>query len=213
MDVHVLHTFFGFSSSGKAFVIDPKNEVDKYIEMTGSLLLKIVCIIETNIHTDHIPGTKKLQIFTSAPIYMFEDVKIVFGFLPLKEDDNLKIGNAKIEVSHTPESILLLRYNDNRNYKALSTRFTCDILFVGYVGRSYISVIYTSYELMPVHHSGSACNAGISLEVSYTLLYKRLSNPPFQEDLYNDFRKRLGSIQFQPMPEKKKIEELNMGVD
>src|SRR5579875_2621845 len=141
----------GCPSSGKAFVIDPKNEVDTYIKMAGSMALKIEGIIETHIHADHISGAKKLQRSTSAPIYMFEDAKVKFGFLPLKEGDTMKIGNARIEVlhtpGHTPESISLVYYDHKRNPEIPSTIFTGDTLFVGDVGRSDISGMDTSYEL------------------------------------------------------------------
>ncbi len=224
----------GCPSSGKAFVIDPKNEVDTYIKMAGSLTLKIEGIIETHIHADHISGAKKLQRFTGAPIYMFEDAKVEFGFFPLKEGDTLKIGNARIEVlhtpGHTPESISLVYYDNKRNSETPSTVFTGDTLFVGDVGRSDISGMDTSYELyesitekilglpdfvelMPAHYSGSACGAEMSPKVSSTLGYEQLCNPLLQTDSYSDFRKKLGEIQLQPIPEKEKIREINIGAN
>ena len=224
----------GCPSSGKAFVIDPKNEVDTYIKMAGSLTLKIEGIIETHIHADHISGAKKLQRFTGAPIYMFEDAKVEFGFFPLKEGDALKIGNARIEVlhtpGHTPESISLVYYDNKRNSETPSTVFTGDTLFVGDVGRSDISGMDTSYELyesitekilglpdfvelMPAHYSGSACGAEMSPKVSSTLGYEQLCNPLLQTDSYSDFRKKLGEIQLQPIPEKEKIREINIGAN
>ena len=77
----------GCPTSGKSMVIDPKYDVDAYIKMTSSMALKIDGIIETHIHADHISGAKKLQSLTGAPIYMFEDSKIRFNFVPLKEGD------------------------------------------------------------------------------------------------------------------------------
>ena len=224
----------GCPSSGKAFIIDPKNEVETYIKMAGSLALKIEGIIETHLHADHISGAKKLRRFTGAPIYMFEDAKVEFVFLPLKEGDTLKIGNARIEVlhtpGHTPESISLMYYDDKRNPKTPSTIFTGDTLFVGDVGRSDIFGIDTSYELyesimekilrlpdfvelMPAHYSGSACGAEMSPKASSTLGYERLCNPLLQTDSYSDFRRRLGEIQLQPIPEKEKIREINIGAN
>ena len=224
----------GCPSSGKAFIIDPKNEVETYIKMAGSLALKIEGIIETHIHADHISGAKKLSRFTGAPIYMFEDAKVEFDFLPLKEGDTLKIGNARIEVlhtpGHTPESISLMYYDDKRNPKTPSTIFTGDTLFVGDVGRSDIFGIDTSYELyesimekilrlpdfvelMPAHYSGSACGADMSPKAASTLGYERLCNPLLQTDSYSDFRRRLGEIQLPPIPEKEKIREINIGAN
>jgi glyoxylase-like metal-dependent hydrolase (beta-lactamase superfamily II) len=202
--------------------------------MAGSLTLKIEGIIETHIHADHISGAKKLQRFTGAPIYMFEDAKVEFGFFPLKEGDTLKIGNARIEVlhtpGHTPESISLVYYDNKRNSETPSTVFTGDTLFVGDVGRSDISGMDTSYELyesitekilglpdfvelMPAHYSGSACGAEMSPKVSSTLGYEQLCNPLLQTDSYSDFRKKLGEIQLQPIPEKEKIREINIGAN
>ena len=224
----------GCPTFGKAFVIDPKNDVDTYMKMTSSLALKIDGIIETHIHADHISGAKKLQSLTGAPIYMFEDAKVRFGFLPLKEGDSLKIGNARIEIlhtpGHTPESMSLVYYDDKRNSGVPSSVFTGDTLFVGDVGRSDISGMDTSselyesltdkilrlpdfVELMPAHYSGSACGAGMSPKVSSTLGYERLCNPLLQADSYNDFRKKIGMVQLQPLSEKEKIREINIGAD
>ena len=221
----------GCPSSGKAFVIDPKYEVDTYIQMASSLALKIDSIIETHIHADHISGAKKLHTATGAPIYMFEDAKVKFGFLPLKEGNTMKIGNARIMVlhtpGHTPESISLVYYDDKRNPETPSTIFTGDTLFVGDVGRSDISGMDTSYELyesitekilrlpdfvelMPAHYSGSVCGAEMSPKASSTLGYERLCNPLLQTESYGDFRKKLGEIQLQPVPEKEKIREINI---
>ena len=224
----------GCPSSGKAFVIDPKNEVDTYVKMASSLALKIEGIIETHIHADHISGAKKLERFVGAPIYMFEDAKVKFGFLPLKEGDTMKIGNARIKVlhtpGHTPESISLMYYDDKRNPEIPSTIFTGDTLFVGDVGRSDISGMDTSYELyesitekilrlpdfvelLPAHYSGSACGAEMSPKASSTLGYERLCNPLLQTGSYSDFRKKLGEIQLQALPEKEKIREINIGAN
>ena len=224
----------GCPNSGTAFVIDPKNEVDTYVKMAGSLALKIEGIIETHIHADHISGAKKLQRFTGAPIYMFEDAKVEFNFLPLKDGDTLKIGNARIEIlhtpGHTPESISLVYYDYKRNPEIPSTIFTGDTLFAGDVGRSDISGMDTSYELyesitekilrlpgfvelMPAHYSGSACGANMSPKVSSTVGYERLCNPLLQTDSYSDFRKKLGEIELQPIPEKEKIREINTRAD
>ncbi len=86
----------------KGLVIDPKYDVNTYMEMTTLLALKIEGIMETHIHADHISGARKLQRLTEAPIYMFEDSKVKFNFVPLKEGDSLRIGNARLEILHTP---------------------------------------------------------------------------------------------------------------
>ena len=102
--------------------------MDTYVKMASSLALKIEGIIETHIHADHISGAKKLERFAGAPIYMFEDAKVEFNFLPLKDGDTLKIGNARIEVlhtpGHTPESISLMYYDDKRNPEIPSSHRT-----------------------------------------------------------------------------------------
>ena len=129
-----------------------------------------------------------------------------------------------------PESISLVYYDNKRNSETPSTVFTGDTLFVGDVGRSDISGMDTSYELyesitekilglpdfvelMPAHYSGSACGAEMSPKVSSTLGYEQLCNPLLQTDSYSDFRKKLGEIQLQPIPEKEKIREINIGAN
>jgi glyoxylase-like metal-dependent hydrolase (beta-lactamase superfamily II) len=217
-----------------AMVIDPKYDVDTYIKMTTLLALKIEGIIETHIHADHISGARKLQRLTDAPIYMFEDSKVKFNFVPLKEGNSLKIGNARLEVlhtpGHTPESTSLVYYDDKRNPNIPSTVFTGDTLFVGDVGRSDLSGMDTSLELyesltekilrlpdfvelMPAHYAGSACGAGMSPKISSTLGYERLSNPLLRAESFSDFRKKIGNVQLPPLPEKEKIRQLNAGVD
>src|SRR3989344_2616795 len=93
--------------SGESAVVDPGWDVDELIEAAESL--KINKIILTHSHFDHVQKTGELADKTDATIYLYEDefelLKKVVGnhkVHKLKDNDEIKVGNVKIKIIHTP---------------------------------------------------------------------------------------------------------------
>ena len=90
-------TYTYILSSGKgreALIIDPVLEhTDQYINLLNKLELKLVKVIDTHIHADHITGLNELSERTSCTKIMGENSKSEVVDLRVKEDENVKIDN------------------------------------------------------------------------------------------------------------------------
>jgi hydroxyacylglutathione hydrolase len=132
----------GCQASGEAIVIDPRRDIDVYLEIAEKEKLKITHITETHIHADFLSGTRELAAATSAQVMLSEeggpDWQYQFDHIPLKEGHSFKVGNLLFEVihtpGHTPEHISFL-LTDTARSTAPVMIFTGDFVFVGDVGR------------------------------------------------------------------------------
>lgn len=121
-----------------AAVVDPDRDVRKYIEMAERRRVKISLVIETHLHADHVSGNTDLAARTGAPICIHEAAGVGFDHRPLHDGELLTLGEALIQVchtpGHTPESVTLLLSDSGRS-EAPWMALTGDLLFVGDVGR------------------------------------------------------------------------------
>ncbi|MFT6300337.1 MAG: glyoxylase-like metal-dependent hydrolase (beta-lactamase superfamily II) [Saprospiraceae bacterium] len=66
-------TIIGDPVSGLALVIDPGGDAQVILELLAELSLKVVAIIHTHAHFDHILAAGEIKTATGAPIYLHED--------------------------------------------------------------------------------------------------------------------------------------------
>ena len=132
----------GCQVSKEAIVIDPKRDVDTYLEIAKANNLTITHVAETHIHADFLSGSRELVALTGAKLFLSdeggEDWQYEFPHIGLKHADVIKIGNLTLETlhtpGHTPESIsFLLRDHPATDEPVML--FTGDFVFVGDVGR------------------------------------------------------------------------------
>ena len=99
-------TYTYILSSGKgreALIIDPVLEhTDQYINFLNKLELKLVKVIDTHIHADHITGLNEFSKITSCTKIMGDNSKSEVVDLRVKEDENVKIDNINLKVMYTP---------------------------------------------------------------------------------------------------------------
>ena len=99
-------TYTYILSSGKgreALIIDPVLEhTDEYLKLLNKLELKLVKVIDTHIHADHITGLNELSKRTSCTKIMGDNSKSEVVDLRVKEDENVKIDNINLKVMYTP---------------------------------------------------------------------------------------------------------------
>lgn len=134
--------FIGCQKAGVAAVIDPKRDVDTYIEIAKQNNMKITHILETHIHADFLAGSRELAALTGAQMYLSDEGgtgwEYEFPHIGLKHGDKLKLGNLKLEVlhtpGHTPESISFLLTDIPASDEPVML-FTGDFVFVGDIGR------------------------------------------------------------------------------
>ena len=99
-------TYTYILSSGKgreALIIDPVLEhTDEYLKLLNKLELKLVKVIDTHIHADHITGLNELSERTNCTKIMGDNSKSEVVDLRVKEDENFKIDNINLKVMYTP---------------------------------------------------------------------------------------------------------------
>lgn len=134
--------FIGCQKAGVAMVIDPKRDVDTYLEIAKQNNMKITHIAETHIHADFLSGSRELAELTGAKLYLSDeggkDWQYEFDHVGLKDGDEIMVGNLKFEVihtpGHTPESISFLLTDVPASNEPVML-FTGDFVFVGDIGR------------------------------------------------------------------------------
>lgn len=132
----------GCQRTGEAIVIDPKRDVDTYLDVAKQNGLRITHITETHIHADFLSGSRELAALTEATPYLSDeggpDWQYQFAHQGLHHGDVIRVGNLTLEVlhtpGHTPESISFLLTDKPASAEPVML-FTGDFVFVGDVGR------------------------------------------------------------------------------
>lgn len=132
----------GCQKAGVAAVIDPKRDVDTYIDIANQNGMKITHVMETHIHADFLSGARELAALTGAKMYLSneggEGWEYEFPHEGLKDGDSFMVGNLKFDVmhtpGHTPESISFLLTDTPASPEPVMF-FTGDFVFVGDIGR------------------------------------------------------------------------------
>ncbi|MDP4820060.1 MAG: MBL fold metallo-hydrolase, partial [Saprospiraceae bacterium] len=132
----------GCQASKEAVVIDPKRDIDTYLEIAKANNLNITHITETHIHADYLSGSRELAAATGAQLYLSDeggpDWQYEFPHIGLKDGDKIKVGNLTLEVmhtpGHTPESISFLLTDHPATNKPILI-FTGYLVFVCDIGR------------------------------------------------------------------------------
>ncbi|MCB0579009.1 MAG: MBL fold metallo-hydrolase [Phaeodactylibacter sp.] len=175
-------------SNGEAAIIDPLRETEPYIERAKADGAKIKYVLETHFHADFVSGHLDLAKKTGATIVYGPTAQPNFKAYVAKDGEELKLGNIRIKVLHTPghtmESSTYLLLDENGREYAI---FTGDTLFMGDVGRPDLAVktdlsredlaghLFDSLRdkimtlpddviVYPGHGAGSACGKKMSKE-------------------------------------------------
>ena len=98
------YTYLIASSKGReALIIDPVLEnVDEYIKLLKQLDLKLVKVIDTHIHADHVTGAGKLRDKTKCVTIMGEHTPTDAVELKVKDDEIIKLDKLNFRAIYTP---------------------------------------------------------------------------------------------------------------
>jgi hydroxyacylglutathione hydrolase len=196
------HASYLIGSDGQAAVVDPRRDVDEYLEEAKALGLEITFVIETHLHADFVSGYRELAERTRAKVVFGAKAEATFPHWAVREGDEVRVGRVVLRVletpGHTPESISLLVIDTARGSEPRMV-LTGDTLFIGDVGRPDLAggrglspetmagMLYDSLhekllklddavEVYPAHGAGSLCGRNISKETSSTIGEQRRTN-------------------------------------
>ena len=128
-------TYTYIVSSGKgreALIIDPVIEkTEIYINLLNKLDLKLVKVIDTHIHADHITAMNELNKRTSCIKIMGEKSKSEVIDLKIKDDEIIKIENIELRSIYTPGHT-----DCSYSYLMDDRVFTGDTLLINGTGRT-----------------------------------------------------------------------------
>mgnify|MGYP003325628425 CR=1 FL=1 len=114
------YTYLISSGNGReALIIDPVLEnVNEYTSILKELDLKLVKVIDTHIHADHVTGASKLKDITKCSTIMGDHTPAESVEIKIKDDEYINLDNIKIRAMYTPGhtsdsySFLMDNFND-----------------------------------------------------------------------------------------------------
>ena len=126
-------TYLIASAKGReALIIDPVIEnVSEYIILLKELDLRLVKVIDTHIHADHITGATKLKKETNCTTIMGEHTPSDAVEIKVKDEEIIKLDNFKIKALYTPGHT-----SDSFSFLMGNYLFSGDTLLINGTGRT-----------------------------------------------------------------------------
>ena len=127
------YTYLIASSKGReALIIDPVLEnVNEYIVLLKELDLRLVKVIDTHIHADHVTGASKLKDITKCSTIMGDHTPAESVEIKVKDDEYIKLENLKIRAMYTPGHT-----SDSYSFLMNNYLFSGDTLLINGTGRT-----------------------------------------------------------------------------
>src|SRR6185436_1475323 len=91
-----------FGSQGQAAVVDPKRDIDDYLETATKENLKIIAIFETHPHADFASGHLELAQRTGAKIYISHRAAATYDHVDLTDNQRIQVGDLEVQAIETP---------------------------------------------------------------------------------------------------------------
>jgi len=197
------HSSYLLGGTNTCAIVDPRRDIDIYLQAAKDMGMKITHILETHLHADFISGHLDLAEQTGATICAPKSAQCRFKHRAVGEGDRFQIENMRLRVfetpGHTPEHISYVVTDKSRGSEPVAV-FCGDTLFVGDVGRPDLfpgkaqelaSKLYESLhgklltlpdfcEVYPAHGAGSLCGRAMGAKRTTTIGYERKYNAALQ---------------------------------
>jgi hydroxyacylglutathione hydrolase len=190
----------GDEKVGVAAVVDPRFEVDEYLELARYMGVRIEHVFETHNHADHVSGHGRLAAATGAAIHIHRLAEPDYAHEPFDDGDEWELGSLVVRALHTPghrPEHTAFALVDRRRGDEPWALLTGDTLFIGDVARPDLAIekadgargIFRSLhgsllglgehvEVWPGHLGGSMCGGpGMDMKISSTIGFERRHNP------------------------------------
>ena len=224
----------GDERAGIAAVIDPRFEIDEYLELARYRSVTINHVLETHNHADHVSGHGRLVAATGATIHVHRAANADYEHESFEDGWELRLGSLIVRALHTPghrpEHTAFALIDTRRGSEPWAV-LSGDSLFVGDIARPDLAIekaagarqIFHSLhdtllklpddcELWPAHLGGSMCGGpGMDMKICSTVGFEKHHNPLLAVQDEGEFvSQALSKLGPQP-PNFEKIVELNRG--
>jgi hydroxyacylglutathione hydrolase len=137
--------FIGCQAKGEAIVVDPRRDLDVYLDLAEKHAMRIIAVTETHIHADYLSGTRELAERTSAQMHVSNEGGPDWTYgadfddaVRMRHGHSIQLGNITVEAvhtpGHTPEHLSFL-VTDGAQSSEPGFMLTGDFVFVGDLGR------------------------------------------------------------------------------
>jgi hydroxyacylglutathione hydrolase len=214
----------GDEAAGEAVVVDPAYAIEPYLEAAEREGLRIVRVLETHTHADHVSGHGRFALEHELPVAIHPLAGAEYPSEPLEDGDEVLVGSIPIRVLHTPghrpeHCCFLVEWH----------LLTGDSLLIGDAARPDLAVearegaedLFRSLERLaglpeeteidPGHTGGSLCGAGLSRERVSTLRIEKLSNQALAIQDVQEFVAHSAGIAAPRPPTVERVVDLNRG--
>jgi hydroxyacylglutathione hydrolase len=188
--------------SGIAAIVDPRRDVDVYLQAAQRTGTRITHILETHIHNDYVTGARELAAQAGAMIVASALSELAYEHHPVRDGEQFSVGRLTFSVlatpGHTPEHVSYALYEPE--HTELDALFSGGCMLVGNAGRTdllgeamTLSLTRQQYQSLrrlldtlpghvrvyPTHGAGSFCasSSGVGPVRSTTIAQERLANP------------------------------------
>jgi hydroxyacylglutathione hydrolase len=196
-----LSTLIADEAAGVAAVVDPRRDVDVYLDAARSAGLQITHVVETHLHNDYVSGGRELAALTGASHVIGAGAELRHEHRGVRDGESFDLGSLRFEAldtpGHTPEHVSYAVADRSRADEP-SLLLTGGSLLVGAVGRTdllgasnarpYAALMHRSLHevilrhedsvaVFPTHGGGSLCSTDISSTTWSTIGYERRHDP------------------------------------
>jgi hydroxyacylglutathione hydrolase len=214
----------GDPDAGEALLIDPAYAIEPYLAAAEQEGVRIVRVLETHTHADHVSGHGRLALEHEIPVSIHHDAVATYSHDPLSDGDEIAVGTVEARTIHTPG-----HRPEHCCFLVDGALFTGDSLFVGTVARPDLAVearmgaegmfhslqrllgLSDDVQVFPGHVAGSLCGTGMSPAHSTTIGAERRGNPLVAIATVNEFVDETAEAATPRPPNMDRIVDLNRG--
>jgi hydroxyacylglutathione hydrolase len=214
----------GDEPAGEAVLVDPAYAIEQYLDEAERLGVRIVRVLETHTHADHVSGHGRLALEHGLPVSIHGEAGAEYPHDPLADGDEVETGSLRVRCLHTPG-----HRPEHCCFLAGGNLMSGDSLFVGSVARPDLAVearegaeglFHSLHRLLelpddvrvfPGHVAGSLCGVGMSSDPSSTIGDERAGNPLLAVATVHEFIAETTGAPTQRPPNMERIVELNRG--
>jgi hydroxyacylglutathione hydrolase len=214
----------GDEEACEAVVVDPAYAIEPYLEEAERSGVRIVRVLETHTHADHVSGHGRFALEHGVPVGIHALAEAEYPCEQLEDGDEVRVGSVAIRVLHTPG-----HRPEHCCFLVDGHLLTGDSLLIGDAARPDLAVEATEgaeqlfrslrrlaelpeeTEVDPGHVGGSLCAAGISSDRVSTIRSERLANRALSFSDEREFVAESAAISTPRPPTVERVVALNRG--